>query len=105
MRSARACNRCRIDHRPLLLIACLAQVSALGLTATFQVLLGEGTREGDESALSRRRNNPTSPYSLHRVEVAALITYTGKLAEACAVVERFREIDEAAASVGSAEQA
>jgi len=72
------------------------KVSALGLSATLQVILGEGTREGDQSALSVSRENPTSPYSLHRVEVAALLTYTAKLAEACATVERFAEKDAAA---------
>jgi len=76
------------------------KVASLGLAATFHVLLGEGTREEGESELALLQAGERSKdlYALHRVEIASLVAYTAKLADACALVEEYRLRDEAAAA-------
>ena len=71
------CNQCRLHGK----------VSVLGLAASLQVLLGLQGR-GEEGC-----NRPPDPTSLHRVEVAALVTFCAKLSAACELVERFRKLD------------
>ena len=73
------CNLCRLHGK----------VTVLGLAATLQVLLGMKGR-GEESC-----NRPPDPTSLHRVEVAALVTTAAKLSKAVAVAERFGAMDAA----------
>jgi len=75
------CNQCRLHGK----------VSVLGLAASLQVLLGLQGR-GEEGC-----NRPPDPTSLHRVEVAALVTFCAKLSAACELVERFEKLDAEAA--------
>ena len=67
------CNICRLHGK----------VSALGLAASLQVLLGTQGR-GEETC-----DRPPDPTSLHRVEVAAMITFCAKLSDACEVVKQY----------------
>ena len=72
------CNLCRLHGK----------VMVLGFAASLQLLLGnKGRGEGgcDEEP---------DPYSLSRVEVAALVTTAGKLASACELVEQMEAIVE-----------
>ena len=71
------CNQCRLHGK----------VSCLGLASTLQVLLGLQGR-GEEGC-----NRPPDPTSLHRVEVAALVTFCAKLSAACDLVDRFERLD------------
>jgi len=71
------CNVCRLHGK----------VSALGLAASLNVLLGLQGR-GEEGC-----NRPPDPTSLHRVEIAAMVTFCAKLSAACATVERFEALD------------
>jgi len=64
------CNLCQLHSK----------VMVLGLATTFQLLLGSTGYGGD-------------PRDLDRKQVAALIATADKFARACAVVERFRELD------------
>jgi hypothetical protein len=70
------CNACRLHGK----------VMALGLAASLQVLLGLQGR-GEEGC-----NRPPDPTSLHRVEVAAMVTLAGKLSAACELVERYEQL-------------
>lgn len=83
------CNLCRLHGK----------VMVAGFAASLQVLLGF-TGRGD------RYNKISDPYSLHRVEVACLITTAGKLVSACETVELMRALDkrstEGAAGEGAA---
>jgi len=83
------------------------KVAALGVAATFHVLLGEGTREAQESELDviQAGQGSRNLYSLHRVEIAALVTYTAKLADACALVEEFQMKEKAAKNEDKAQKA
>ena len=76
------CNQCRLHGK----------VSILGLAGALQVLLGIQGR-GEEGAHDR----PPDPTSLHRVEVAALITFAAKLSSACELVKRYEMLDAEAA--------
>jgi len=76
------CNICRLHGK----------VMVLGFAAALQVLLGISGR-GEESC-----NRPPDPTSLHRVEVAAMLTTCAKLASACEIVERFEALDAAGSS-------
>ena len=40
-------------------------------------------------------NRPPGPTSLHRTEIAALVTFAAKLSSAIDVVERFERLDKA----------
>jgi len=71
------CNVCRLHGK----------VSVLGLAAALQVLLGLQGR-GEETC-----DRPPDPAKLHRVEVAALLTFCSKLSAACELVHRFEEMD------------
>jgi len=73
------CNVCRLHGK----------VSALGLAAALQVLLGLQGR-GEETC-----DRPPDPTSLHRVEVAAMLTFCAKLSAACEVVQRYEQMDAA----------
>ena len=72
------CNLCRLHGK----------VTVLGMAAALNVILGFGGR-GEEC------NRPPDPTSLHRVEIAALVTTCAKLSASIATVERMRLIDEA----------
>jgi len=76
------CNQCRLHGK----------VSVLGLAASLQVLLGLQGR-GEEGC-----NRPPDPTSLHRVEVAALVTFAAKLSSAVATIEQFEKLDVEAAA-------
>ena len=71
------CNLCRLHGK----------VSALGLAASLQLILGLQGR-GEDGC-----NRPPDPTSLHRVEVAALVTFCAKLSAACELVQRFEALD------------
>lgn len=83
------CNLCRLHGK----------VTVLGFAATLQLLLGISGR-GEEAC-----NRPPDPTSLHRVEVAALLTTCGKLSLACDVVQRFQAIDAADSDADSDDSA
>ena len=70
------CNLCRLHGK----------VAALGVSSALQVLLGTRGR-GDGCDLE------SDPYSLHRVQVAALVTTAAKFGRACETVERFRQLE------------
>jgi len=74
------CNACRLHGK----------VTVLGLAASLQVLLGMSGR-GEESC-----NRPPDPTSLHRVEVAAMVTACAKLSAACALAKRYAVLESAA---------
>ena len=78
------CNVCRLHGK----------VAVLGLAASLQVLLGFSGR-GEEC------NRPPDPTSLHRVEVAALVTTCAKLSAACDLVQRMEALDAASAAEGA----
>jgi len=73
------CNACRLHGK----------VMVLGFAAALQVLLGLSGR-GEDSC-----DRPPDPTSLHRVEVAAMLTTCAKLSRACEVVQRFEALDAA----------
>ena len=73
------CNQCRLHGK----------VSVLGLASALHVLLGLQGR-GEEGC-----NRPPDPTSLHRTEIAALVTFAAKLSSAIDVVERFERLDKA----------
>lgn len=73
------CNLCRLHGK----------VTALGLAATLQCLLGF-TGRGEEGC-----NRDSDPYSLHRVEVAALIATCAKFGDSIATVQQMRALDAA----------
>ena len=70
------CNLCRLHGK----------VAALGVSSALQVLLGTRGR-GDGC------DKDADPYSLHRVQVAALVTTAAKFGRACETVERFRQLE------------
>jgi hypothetical protein len=74
------CNLCRLHGK----------VKVLGLAAALNVILGFSGR-GEEC------NRDPDPTSLHRVEIAAMITLCAKLSASCATVERLEALDKAAA--------
>ena len=62
------------------------KVAALGVSSALQVLLGtRGRGDGGDAE--------ADPYSLHRVQVAALVTTAAKFGKACETVERFRQLE------------
>ena len=75
------CNVCRLHGK----------VKVLGLSAALNVLLGFSGR-GEEC------NRPPDPTSLHRVEVAAMVTTCAKLSAACATIERLQALEAEASS-------
>ncbi len=80
------CNLCRLHGK----------VMVLGFSAALQVLLGnKGRGEGGCEM-------EPDPYSLSRVEVAALLVSAGKLASACELVEKMEAVVEPDVDSGAA---
>ena len=74
------CNLCRLHGK----------VSALGLASSLQVILG--TKGSGEEGF---RPDTKGFVTLHRVEVAAMVTFCAKLSAACDMVHTLEAIDDA----------